>query len=146
VSTFRIALANMRFPATPEESVILAEQAVAEVSIERAGVICFPECFIPGYRGPGKLVPPPDPAFLERAWSAIAAAAARANLAVVLGTERVVDGALLITALVINRDGTDRWLSGQNSTRPLRGRYLFAGIWEAGFSKRSAGIWCRHLP
>ena len=36
----------------------------------------------------------------------IAAAAAKANLAVVLGTERVVDGALLITALVINRDGT----------------------------------------
>ena len=44
--------------------------------------------------------------FLERAWSAIAAAAAKATLAVVLGTERVVDGALLITALVINRDGT----------------------------------------
>ena len=34
------------------------------------------------------------------------AAAAKASLAVVLGTERVVDGALLATALVINRDGT----------------------------------------
>jgi predicted amidohydrolase len=51
-------------------------------------------------------VPPPDPAFLERAWSAVAAAAAKATVAVVLGTERVVDGALLATALVINRDGT----------------------------------------
>ncbi len=106
MNTFRIALANIRFPATPEESVTLAEQAIAQASIERAGIICFPECFIPGYRGMGKTVPPPDPAFLERAWSAIAAAAAKANLAVVLGTERVVDGALLITALVINRDGT----------------------------------------
>jgi hypothetical protein len=54
----------------------------------------------------GKSVPPPDPAFLDRAWSAIAAAAAKANLAVVLGTERLVDHALFITALVINRDGT----------------------------------------
>src|SRR5258707_2072125 len=54
----------------------------------------------------GKQVPPPDPAFLECAWSAIAAAAAKANLGVVLGTERVVDGALLATALVVNRDGT----------------------------------------
>jgi predicted amidohydrolase len=54
----------------------------------------------------GKLPPPPDPAFLERAWSAIAAAAAKATLAVVLGTERIVDGALLATALVIHRDGT----------------------------------------
>ncbi|MFI5108970.1 MAG: carbon-nitrogen hydrolase family protein [Terriglobales bacterium] len=106
MTTFRIALANIRFPETPEESVTLAEQAIAQASIERAGIICFPECFIPGYRGLGTSVPPPEPAFLERAWSAIAAAAAKASLAVVLGTERVVDGALLATALVINRDGT----------------------------------------
>src|SRR6266542_4220959 len=50
---FRIALANIRFPATPEDSVTLAEQAIAQASIER-----------------------------------------------------VVDDALLATALVINRDGT----------------------------------------
>jgi predicted amidohydrolase len=106
MSMFRIALANIRFPATPEESVTLAEQAIAQASIERASVICFPECFIPGYRAVGKAVPPPDPAFLERAWSTIAAAAAKATLAVVLGTERVVDNALIATALVINRDGT----------------------------------------
>jgi predicted amidohydrolase len=103
---FRIALANIRFPATPEESVMLAEQAIAQASIERAGLICFPECFVPGYRGLGKSVPSPDPAFLERAWSTIRAAAAQATLAVVLGTERVVDEDLFATALVINPDGT----------------------------------------
>jgi predicted amidohydrolase len=106
MSAFRIALANIPFPATAEESVALAEQAIAEASVERAGLICFPECFVPGYRGMGKWVPPPDPVFLERAWSTIAGAAAKANLAVVLGTERVVNDALFITALVINRDGT----------------------------------------
>ncbi|MCU1338212.1 MAG: Nitrilase/cyanide hydratase and apolipoprotein N-acyltransferase [Bryobacterales bacterium] len=80
MNAFRIALANIRFPATPDESVTLAEQAIAQASIERAGLICFPECFVPGYRGLGKSVPPPDPAFLERAWSAIAAAAAKATI------------------------------------------------------------------
>ncbi len=105
MSTFRIALANLRFPATPEESVTLAEQAIAQAAIERARLICFPECFIPGYRGMGKRVPPPNPAFLERAWSATAAAAAKANLAVILGTEHIVDSALLATALVIHPDG-----------------------------------------
>lgn len=106
MNEFRIALANIRFPATPEESVTLAEQAIAQASIERADIVCFPECYVPGYRGLGKTVPPPDPAFLERAWSAIAEAAAKASVAVVLGTERVVGDALLATALVINRDGT----------------------------------------
>jgi predicted amidohydrolase len=106
MSTFRIALANLQYPATPQQSVTLAEQAIARASTERADLICFPECFIPGYRATGKHVPPPDPVFLERAWAITAAAAAEANLAVVLGTERVVDDARLASALVVNRDGT----------------------------------------
>lgn len=106
MSPVRIALANIQFPATPGESVELATQAIAEASVERACIICFPECFVPGYRGMGKLVPPPDPVFLERAWSVIATAAARANVAVILGTERVVENGLFIAALVINEDGT----------------------------------------
>jgi predicted amidohydrolase len=106
VNLFRIALANIRFPATPEESITLAEQAIDQASIKGARIICFPECFVPGYRGIGKPVPPPDPEFLERAWSVIAEAAAKANITVVLGTERFVDGALVATALVIDQDGS----------------------------------------
>jgi predicted amidohydrolase len=106
MNTFRIALANIRFPTTPEESVVLAQQAIAQAATERAGIICFPECFIPGYRGPGKSVAAPDAAFLKRAWSAIGAAAAKVKVAVVLGTERVVQNAVFATAMVINRDGT----------------------------------------
>jgi predicted amidohydrolase len=105
MNSFRIALANIRYPATPEESVTLAEQAIAQAAIDGAGIVCFPECYVPGYRLMGKRVPPPDPAFLERAWSAVRAAAAKADIAVILGTERVVDGALLASALVVNRNG-----------------------------------------
>ena len=54
----------------------------------------------------GKTVPPADPVFLERAWSAIASAAGKANVAVVLGTERFINDGLAITALVTNPDGT----------------------------------------
>ncbi|HEY2908237.1 MAG TPA: carbon-nitrogen hydrolase family protein [Vicinamibacterales bacterium] len=110
MSTVRIALANIQYPASPDESIALAEHAIARAADARADIVCFPECFVPGYRAPGKHVPPPDAAFLERAWSAIAAAARRMNVAVVLGTERVVHtsgtDALLISALVIDRDGT----------------------------------------
>lgn len=103
---FRIALANLRFPATRDESVRLTEQAIARAASERAEIICFPECYVPGYRAPGKNVPPPDHSFLEHAWSAIAAAAGKAHIGVILGTERVLKGALLLSALVINPDGS----------------------------------------
>lgn len=106
MNPFRVALANVRFPATPEESVALAEDAIAAAGIEGAGIVCFPECFVPGYRAQGKVVPRPDAAFLERAWSAVAAAAARAKTAVVLGTERATGNGLLISALVIHPDGS----------------------------------------
>jgi predicted amidohydrolase len=102
----RIALANIRFPETPEESITLAERAIAEAAEGGAEIVCFPECFVPGYRAPGKGVPPPDADFLESAWDRIADAAGRTNVAVILGTERVVNDAVLATALVINRDGT----------------------------------------
>jgi predicted amidohydrolase len=106
VTTFRIALANVRFPATPAESVELAEDAIAQAAVEGAGIVCFPECFAPGLRGVGKQIPPADPVFLESAWSAVSAAAAKGDVAVILGTERVVDGKLLASALVVNRDGS----------------------------------------
>ncbi|HEX6533668.1 MAG TPA: carbon-nitrogen hydrolase family protein [Gemmatimonadaceae bacterium] len=106
MTTIRIALANLRAASTPDESVALAISAVEQASAEQAAIICFPECYVPGYRAPGRKVPPPDAAFLERAWSDIANAAGAANVAVVLGTERLVDGAPRITALVIDRDGS----------------------------------------
>jgi predicted amidohydrolase len=106
MSTVRIALANVRIPATPEESVLLATSTVAEAGRRGALVVCFPECFIPGYRWPGKPAPSPDRAFLERALSEVTKAAKAAGITVILGTERVTDRGLQIAACVINPDGT----------------------------------------
>jgi predicted amidohydrolase len=105
MSNLRIALATLPFPASPDESVTLAERAINDAGTERVDIICFPECFVPGYRAADKRIPPPNAAFLERAWSAIAAAARQAQLAVVLGTERMMGDDLLATALVIDRNG-----------------------------------------
>jgi predicted amidohydrolase len=103
---YRIALANLRFPSSPNESVALAEQAIEQASKKGARIVCFPECFVPGYRFVGRPAAPADPEFLERAWRAVAQAAGKAKIAVVLGTERFVNGGLVITALVINPDGS----------------------------------------
>ncbi|HKO17029.1 MAG TPA: carbon-nitrogen hydrolase family protein [Gemmatimonadaceae bacterium] len=105
MSAVRIALANIRRAATPEESILLAQDAVTQAGVDEADVICFPECYVPGYRMPDRTMPPPEAAFLERAWRAIADAASRAHVAVVLGTERLVDDKPRITALVIDKQG-----------------------------------------
>jgi len=105
-STFRIALANIRLPASPAESVELATAAVAEAAVAGAGIVCFPECFIPGYRRAGSALPPPSGEFLDSAWFAVADAARRAQVMVILGTERLVGGNLLASSIVINADGT----------------------------------------
>jgi len=106
MSVVRIALANIRIPATRDEAVDLATSAVAEAGRRDATVICFPECFIPGYRWPGTAMPAPDAAYLERAWTAVADAARAARITVVLGTERITDRGLQISACVFDPDGT----------------------------------------
>lgn len=106
MATVRIALANIRPATTRDESVALVQAAITQAAVESAVIVCFAECYVPGYRMPGTTAPPPDSVFLERAWSAIAESAGRAGVAVVLGTERLVEGAARLTALVIDRDGT----------------------------------------
>lgn len=146
MNIFRIALANIRFPATPEESVWLAEQAIAQAAGERAGLVCFPECFIPGYRIKGKQIPLPDPAFLQSAWSRVAAAAAKAEITVVLGTERVVNSALLATALVIDQDGTMAGFQDKVQIDPSEEPTYSPGSGRQVFSDRSIEIRHCNLP
>ncbi|MBK7931369.1 MAG: carbon-nitrogen hydrolase family protein [Bryobacterales bacterium] len=102
---FRVALANLRYPATPAESVDLAVEAVERAGESGAALVCFPECYVPGYRAPDKAVAAPDAAFLGAARERIASSAGRARVGVVLGTERVTAAGVVATALAIDANG-----------------------------------------
>jgi len=137
MATVRIALANLRYPLSPDDSVARAEGAIARAAAEGAALVCFPECYVPGYRGLGHAPPAPDAAFLDRAWAQVAAAAGRAKVAVILGTERVVDGQTLATALVIDGDGRPLGFQDKVQIDPSEdGTYLPAAtgrrVFEAG--------------
>ena len=106
MKTYRIALANIRFATTPQQSIDLATNAIEQAAAAKARIICFPECFIPGLRCTTRHVAPPDGLFLARARNAVAAAAAKVEVTVIMGTERLIGDELRATALVINRDGT----------------------------------------
>jgi len=102
---FRIALAQVPVATTPEDSVRIAGEAIEQAASVGAGLVCFPESYVPGYRCFARKVPAVDAAFLDDAWGRLAQTAGRVGVAVILGTERIVDGGLRITALVLDRDG-----------------------------------------
>lgn len=105
MTTARLALANLPYPASPDDAVRRVVQAVAEAGAASADLICFPECYVPGYRGLGHAPPPPDAAFLASALSHTARAAREHGVTVVLGTERVVGASVVPAAVVIDREG-----------------------------------------
>ena len=106
MSSFRLALANLPYPASRDGSVTLACDAVAAAGAAGAAVICFPECYVPGYRVQSRDVAPPDGTWLASATARVAEAARAARVTVVLGTERVGANGLHISAVVIGPDGS----------------------------------------
>ncbi len=135
-NTVTIALANLPYPDHREDSIARVVAAVDQAATAGATIVCFPECYVPGYRSSTKQVEPPDAAFLERAWAAVAKAAGRARIAVILGTERVTDRGVLLTALVINDDGTIAGFQDKGQIDPSEeGIYVMGDgrhVFEAG--------------
>lgn len=101
----RVALANLSFPVSPEDALARVLAAVLEAGERGARIVCFPECYLPGYRGYPRPIAAVDEAWLEAAWTSVGEAAQRARVAVVLGTERFVSAKLVATVLVIDEAG-----------------------------------------
>ncbi len=131
MAAVRIALANIPYPDNRDDSVQRAVAAIQQAASAGASVVCFPECYVPGYRTAARQAEPPDAAFLDRAWTTIGEAAGRSNIAVILGTERVTDRGLLITALVINADGSVQGFQDKGQIDPSE-----EGIYEIGDGRR----------
>ncbi|MCA0374549.1 MAG: carbon-nitrogen hydrolase family protein [Gemmatimonadetes bacterium] len=102
----RIALATLPFPDSPDDAVARCAQAMHDARHAGAAIVCVGECYVPGYRAPNRAVPPPDAAWLARAHGLLAQTAHDAGIAAVIGTERVVDGAVRATALVLDAQGS----------------------------------------
>ena len=85
---------------------MLATETIAKAAGAGAAIVCFPECYVPGYRIPATAPPPPDEGFLSAALGRVGEAARASGIAVILGTERIADGRRHITAAVFTRDGS----------------------------------------
>jgi len=126
----RIALANVCFPSTREESLEIVLEAMETASAGSAAIICFPESIVPGYRVGTKSLAPDQP-WLNHAWAAIDAKAAKLSIGVILGTERIEASGLLLTARVTNPDGTLAGFQDKVQLDPSE-----EAIYTAGTSRR----------
>ena len=131
MASIRIALANLPRATAAEESVRLTLEAIGEAGARRADVICFPECYVPGYRVGSDRIAPPDGEFLESAWTRAEEAARMSDVAVLLGTERTVGERRRITTLVVDRDGTRLGFQDKTQLDPSE-----ESTFEAGTERR----------
>jgi predicted amidohydrolase len=121
----RIALANLAYPTSRDASVSLACAAVAEAGTAGASILCFPECYVPGYRSSARATDAPDARWLAAALADVGAAAATSRLTVVLGTERVTPEGLRASAVVIGPDGVVGGVQEKVQIDPSeQGRYV----------------------
>lgn len=105
MSKVRVALANVVSGSNAAESLAIALDTIVEAARLGAAIVCFPESFVPGYRTNARNATC-DANFLNHAWTEIDRAASEANIAVILGTERLDEDRLLITTRVTNSNGT----------------------------------------
>ena len=105
MSIVRIALAQLPYPSSPDDSVERVVGAMRDAKQAGAAVVAFPECYVPGYRGLGHAPPAPDAAFLERAWGRVASAAAELRIGAIVGTERASGDKSFASVLVVDDRG-----------------------------------------
>ncbi len=102
----RIGLASPRVAATREEGLARIERFLAEGAAQGAAIVCFPETYLPGYRGLDFTPPPPDQIAQERALRDVSDMARRHQIAAIMPMEWASPTGLLNLAFVVDADGT----------------------------------------
>lgn len=102
----RIGLASPRVATTREEGLATAGRFLAEAASRGAAIVCFPETYLPGYRGLDFPTPPPDQRAQERALRGVCDLARRHRVAAIMPMEWASPAGLLNLAFVVNADGT----------------------------------------
>ena len=105
MTTVRIAVASTPLTATLDEAVPAAISAIEEAFRQGAAVVCLPEAAIPGHRSQARQVPAFTQAQLDGAMDRVAAAARRAGVVAIVGTERVTPRGREIVSVVVGPDG-----------------------------------------
>src|SRR2546430_2704210 len=122
-----IALASPRVASTLEDGLERVRRLLSDASAQGAGIVCFPEAYLPGLRGQDFEVLPWDPALEERALRAVAHWAREYSIGAILGMERRTDNGQQIVAAVIDARGEMQGYQTKNQLDPTEDRFYVPG-------------------
>ncbi len=122
-----IALASPRVASTLDEGLDKIKRLLSEASAQGAGIVCFPEAYLPGLRGQDFEVFPFDQAQQERALHAAAQWAREYGVAAILGMERVTEAGRQVAAFIIDARGQIRGYQTKNQLDPTEDRFYVPG-------------------
>lgn len=105
IRNVKIALASLKHPETVAIGLRKVEATLKYATTRDAKIVCFPETYIPGLRGAGMNLPPPDRKEQERVLRIVRGLARKYGIAVIIGLERSISRGLLNPACVIGPDG-----------------------------------------
>jgi predicted amidohydrolase len=116
--TLRIGLASPRVATTREEGLATVGRFLAEAAARGAAIVCFPETYLPGYRGLGFQPPPSDQPAQERALRDVCDLARRHRVAAIMPMEWASPAGLLNLAFVVDADGAVQGYQTKNQVAP----------------------------
>jgi predicted amidohydrolase len=119
----RIGLASARNTPDFAERLQIVRRMIADAGNRHVDIVCFPECYLPGLRGQGFPVPPPDQHRQQTALDEIANLTRLHGVAVIMGMEWESARGLLNIAMVIDRDGTIQGYQAKNQIAPEEDPY-----------------------
>ena len=122
-----IALASPRVATSLEDGLERIDRLAADAASRGAAIVCFPEAYLPGLRGLDFEVIPWDDATERRAISATQAVARSHAVAIILGLEHVTPAGRMVSACVINADGTVQGYQTKTQLDPSEDRFYVPG-------------------
>jgi predicted amidohydrolase len=123
----KIALASPAVSSSLDHGLQKIERLMQEASARGAGIVCFPEAYLPGLRGQDFDVPDFDREAQERGLRSVTAWAKTYKVATILSMEHIAGAGRQIVACVIDNEGRLQGVQTKNQLDPTEDRFYVPG-------------------